>query len=141
MTANFHCRSGARGGGVFSAGNPAIVSVFAGRIADTGRDPEPLMREFPVTAVPFAACRINVGESARSAEYFSGGCIGVSYHHRNADILGKLAMVGKDPALLSLEAVKAFYADATAAGFSIEAAAIAETADRFDLSGRQEVGP
>ena len=100
-------------------GTPAIVSVFAGRIADTGRDPVPDMIEaVKITHGP-AARRTDLGEPARAAQHFSSRRHRLSHHHRHQRRPGKLALVGKDLDAYSLETVAMFYRDATAAGFAI----------------------
>jgi transaldolase len=109
--------------GVAEALNPnvaSVVSVFAGRIADTGVDPEPLMRESltllrgqPKAELLWASVRevLNIWHAERT------GCQIVTVPH---DILNKaLKMAGMDLAALSLDTVKMFAADAQAAGFSV----------------------
>ncbi len=101
-------------------GAASVVSVFAGRVADTGRDPMPLMRQAS------ALCRANGPECdllwASTREPFNivqaeqSGCAIVTVPF---DILKKLSMFGKDPHQVSLETVKAFKADSEAAGFSL----------------------
>lgn len=100
---------------------PSVVSVFAGRIADTGRDPMPLMRESlkivspkqPKAALLWASVR----EVLNLFQADECGCHIVTVPH---DILGKaLKMVGTDLAALSLDTVKMFANDAQAAGFSV----------------------
>lgn len=98
---------------------PAVVSVFAGRIADTGRDPVPLMktalhilRERPRAELLWASPRelLNV---------FQADAIGCHIITVTGDLLKKLALVGKDLNDFSLETVTMFYKDAQAAGYSI----------------------
>jgi len=98
---------------------PAILSVFAGRLADSGHDPEPMLRECnaamaskPKADLLWASTRepFNVIQAARS------GCDIIT---APAGIIDKLALFGKDPVAYSLDTVKAFDKDATAAGFSI----------------------
>ena len=100
---------------------PSVVSVFAGRIADTGRDPMPIMRE----SLKIVSAKQPKGEllwaSVREVlNLFQAdecGCHIVTVPH---DILGKaLKMVGTDLTALSLDTVKMFAADAQAAGFSV----------------------
>lgn len=100
-------------------GTPAIVSVFAGRIADSGIDPVPLMTEAariltsrPKAELLWASPRevLNVVQ----AEQAGCGIITVTN-----DILKKLALLGKDQELYSLETVRMFHNDAAAAGFAI----------------------
>lgn len=109
--------------GVAAALNPAVpsvVSVFAGRIADTGRDPMPLMRECVKLLVNQPRAELlwaSVREVLNIFQADECGCKIVTVPH---DILGKaMKMVGQDLAALSLDTVKMFAADAQAAGFSV----------------------
>jgi transaldolase len=109
--------------GVAAALNPAVpsvVSVFAGRIADTGVDPMPIMRACgailagqPKAELLWASVRevLNILQAEES------GCKIVTVPH---DILGKAAkMLGQDLTALSLDTVKMFAKDATEAGFKL----------------------
>lgn len=109
--------------GVAEALNPSVasvVSVFAGRIADTGVDPEPLMRACgallegqPKAELLWASVR----EVLNIFQADACGCQIVTVPH---DILTKaLKMVGTDLTALSLDTVKMFATDAQAAGFSV----------------------
>ena len=99
---------------------PAIISVFAGRIADTGVDPMPIMREavFSTHSASdnfeclWASCRevLNIKQAEQC------GCDIITVPN---DILKKMEMFGKDLNELSLETVQMFYDDAKAAGYSI----------------------
>ncbi len=99
---------------------PSVVSVFAGRIADTGVNPEPLMRASlallggqPKAELLWASVR----EVLNIFQADDCGCHIVTVPH---DILGKaLKMVGTDLGALSLDTVKMFAADAQAAGFTL----------------------
>eukprot|EP00439_Symbiodinium_sp_Y106_P088921 s1_g1457.t1 len=100
-------------------GTDAIISIFAGRIADTGADPEPLMREAveltsgkPEQEILWASPRelLNVFQADRC------GCHIIT---ATPDILNKLQGVGKDHTQFSLETVQMFYNDAVAAGYQI----------------------
>jgi len=109
--------------GVAGALNPAVpsvVSVFAGRIADTGRDPQPIMRRSVtlLTAQPKAELIwASVREVLNIFQADDCGCHIVTVPH---DILAKaLKLVGLDLASLSLDTVKMFAQDAQAAGFSL----------------------
>jgi transaldolase len=102
-----------------AAGAPATVSVFAGRIADTGRDPVPLMeaalgilRATPQVELIWASPRelLNV---------FQADAIGCHIITVTSDILRKLDWIGRDLAELSLETVKMFDADARRAGLAL----------------------
>ena len=97
----------------------AIVSVFAGRVADSGIDPVPLMtkaagilKSRPKAELLWASPRelLNIFQ----ADQCGCGIITVSN-----DVLKKLFLVGKDQNQYSLETVKMFYNDATRAGYTI----------------------
>ncbi|MGQ0663493.1 MAG: transaldolase [Pseudomonadota bacterium] len=101
---------------------PAIVSVFAGRVADTGRDPVPLMAE----AVRILASRPKaelIWASPRELlNIFQADAIGCHIITATHDVLGKLGLVGKDLDAYSLETVQMFHRDAVAAGYAIASA-------------------
>ena len=99
---------------------PAIVSVFAGRIADTGIDPVPLMkysaamlRTLPHVELLWASPRelLNVFQADEA------GCDIITVP---PDLLKKLDLIGKDLTSYSLETVTMFYRDARAAAYEIE---------------------
>src|SRR6266498_685731 len=109
--------------GVSDALNPAVpsvVSVFAGRIADTGVDPEPIMRASLVLLDRQTKAELlwaSVREVLNIFQADACGCHIVTVPH---DILAKTQkMAGTDLAALSLDTVKMFAADAQAAGFSV----------------------
>jgi transaldolase len=99
---------------------PSVVSVFAGRIADTGVDPEPAMRASLalLTGQPKAELLwASVREVLNIFQADHCGCQIVTVPH---DVLNKaLKMVGTDLGALSLDTVKMFAADAQAAGFTL----------------------
>ena len=101
---------------------PAIVSVFAGRVADTGVDPVPMMAE----AVKILAARPKaelIWASPRELlNIFQADAVGCHIITATNDILKKLPLVGKDLKAYSLETVQMFYNDARAAGFDIKVA-------------------
>ncbi len=109
--------------GVAGALNPevaSVVSVFAGRIADTGVDPLPIMKDAldtlkgqPKAELLWASVRevLNIFQAADM------GCHIVTVPH---DILNKaIKMGGMDLADLSLDTVQMFYRDAVSAGFKL----------------------
>jgi transaldolase len=100
-------------------GAPCFVSVFAGRIADTGIDPVPMMaesvkrlRSAPNTELIWASPRelLNI---------FQADEIGCQVITVTNDIIKKLSLVGKDMNEYSLETVKMFYEDGKAAGYRL----------------------
>jgi len=98
---------------------PSYVSVFAGRIADTGRDPLPLMAA-AVQMLKVAPKAELIWASPRELlNVFHADTIGCHVITVTNDILKKLALVGYDLDEYSLDTVKMFYNDATAAGFKL----------------------
>jgi transaldolase len=98
---------------------PSYVSMFAGRIADTGVDPQPLMaraaellRAIPSAGLVWASSRelLNIFQAEAS------GCHAITL---TTDILSKLFLIGHDLADFSLETVRMFHDDAQSAGFTL----------------------
>jgi transaldolase len=100
-------------------GTPSIVSVFAGRIADTGRDPVPLMAEAVGVLKARPRAELIWASPRELLNIFQAQAIGCHIITATNDILKKLALVGKDLDAYSLETVEMFYKDAKAAGFTI----------------------
>ena len=99
---------------------PAIVSVFAGRIADTGVDPVPLMREAAAICAAKPKAELLWASPRELLNIFQADECGCHIITVTSDILKKLAtMVGKPLDDLSLDTVKMFYNDAAAAGFRL----------------------
>jgi len=102
-----------------AGGAPAYVSVFAGRIADTGRDPVPIMaaavkmlRQTPNAELIWASPRelLNV---------FHADSVGCHIITATNDILKKLTLLGKDLSDYSLETVAMFHSDAVTSGLTL----------------------
>ncbi len=99
---------------------PSYVSVFAGRIADTGRDPMPLMAA-SVELLRLAPAAELIWASPRELlNVFQADAVGCHIITATNDILKKLSLVGKDLAEYSLDTVRMFYNDAQQAGFTLE---------------------
>ena len=98
---------------------PAIISVFAGRIADTGRDPVPLMRECLKALRHYPKAQLLWASPRELLNIFQADEIGCHIITVTGDMLAKLSLVGKDLDEYSLETVKMFRRDAVAAGFAI----------------------
>jgi transaldolase len=102
-----------------AGGPPAYVSVFAGRIADTGRDPVPLMAA-AVELVRLCPNTELIWASPRELwNIFQADAIGCHIITATNDILGKLSLVGKDLHEYSLDTVKMFRGDAVRAGYAL----------------------
>lgn len=115
--------TGAQMDGVLAVLNPktpAYISIFAGRMADTGVDPLPLMREAVQKANAFSStCEIIWASPRELLNIFQAHDIGCHIITVTNDILKKLDLVGKDLNEYSLDTVKMFYKDATEAGYKI----------------------
>ena len=98
---------------------PAIISVFAGRIADTGRDPVPLMREAAEIVAAKPKAQLLWASPRELLNIFQADEVGCHIITVTADILKKLSMYGKPLEELSLDTVKMFFNDASAAGFRL----------------------
>ena len=98
---------------------PAIVSVFAGRIADTGVDPVPIMREALRTLRTKPKAELLWASPREVLNIVQASDVGCHIITATNDILNKLSLFGKDHTEYSLETVKMFHKDASAAGFTI----------------------
>lgn len=102
-----------------AGGAPCYVSVFAGRIADTGRDPIPLMAAAVelLSVVPNAEL---IWASPRELlNIFQADAVGCHIITATNDILNKLDLIGKDLSDFSLDTVRMFYNDAQRAGYNL----------------------
>lgn len=100
-------------------GPPSYVSVFAGRIADTGRDPIPLMTAAVHSLAPHSNIELIWASPRELLNVFQADAIGCQVITVTHDLLKKLEGVGRDLEDFSLATVKMFYDDATAAAFSL----------------------
>lgn len=97
----------------------SIISIFAGRIADTGVDPEPLVREAVELAKQNEKCEIlwaSCREALSIVQAEKCGCHIITVQN---NILEKVSGFGKDLEEYSLETIKGFYKDAISLGYSI----------------------
>jgi len=98
---------------------PSYVSVFAGRIADTGYDPVPLMTTAVEILKEKPAAELIWASPRELLNIFQADEIGCHVITVTNDILKKLSLVGYDLNEYSLDTVKMFYSDAVAAGFRL----------------------
>jgi transaldolase len=103
------------------AKTPAIISVFAGRIADTGVDPLPIMKASVEAMKSKPKAELIWASPRELLNVFQADAIGCHIITATNDILKKLSLVGKDLDNYSLETVAMFYRDAKAAGYTIAA--------------------
>ena len=104
-------------------GVAACVSVFAGRIADTGRDPVPLMRKAIAMLAVNPQLELIWASPRELLNVFQADSIGCHIITATQDILAKLELVGKNLDEYSLETVQMFHKDATASGYSLYSSA------------------
>jgi len=103
---------------VLKENSPAYVSVFAGRIADTGRDPVPLMRE-AVAMVNDVNAQLIWASPRELLNVFQADEVGCHVITATTDILKKLPLIGKDLHEFSQETVQMFRRDAVKSGYSL----------------------
>ena len=102
------------------AGGPSsYISVFAGRIADTGRDPVPLMAAAVELLRPYPEQELIWASPRELLNIFQADAIGCQIITVTNDVLKKLEIVGKDLSEYSLDTVKMFYNDARQAGYTL----------------------
>ncbi len=102
-----------------AGGPPAYVSVFAGRVADTGRDPVPLMAAAVELLRPYPNIELIWASPRELLNIFQADAVGCHIITATNDILAKLHLVGKSLHEYSLDTVKMFREDALKAGFSL----------------------
>ena len=105
---------------VLDPGTPAILSVFAGRVADSGRDPVPHMMEVVDIAKAKPKSEVLWASPRELLNIFQADEVGCHIITGTNDVIKKLSNVGKDLGEFSLETVKMFYDDAAAAGYAID---------------------
>lgn len=101
------------------SGTPSIVSVFAGRIADTGRDPMPIMKQSKDITKTRQSCELLWASTRETLNIFQAEQANCDIITAPLDILNKLEHHNKDLFECSLETVNTFFNDAKSAGFEI----------------------
>jgi transaldolase len=102
-----------------AGGAPSYVSVFAGRIADTGRDPVPLMAKAVDIVSVHPGMELIWASPRELLNIFQADSIGCHIITATPDVLQKLALVDKDLDDYSLDTVKMFHSDAAKSGFKV----------------------
>lgn len=103
----------------FSGTTPGIISVFAGRIADTGRDPIPLMKEAKAALSGKPHLELLWASPRELLNIFHAEEAGTDIITVTPDVLKKLSKIGFSLDEFSLETVKMFYNDAKEAGYEL----------------------
>jgi transaldolase len=98
---------------------PCTISVFAGRVADTGRDPVPLMAAAVEMLRPVPNAELIWASPRELLNIFQADFVGCHIITVTNDILSKIPLIGKDLSDFSLETVKMFYNDGRQAGYDL----------------------
>ena len=101
-------------------GPGGYVSVFAGRIADSGRDPVPIMMEIVQYLKPHPSVELLWASPREVLNILQADQIGCHIITVTNDLIKKMSLFGKDLSEFSLDTVKMFYNDARAAGYVLE---------------------
>lgn len=104
---------------VLNPATPSYVSIFAGRIADTGRDPLPLMTAAIELLKIIPSAELIWASPRELLNIFQADQIGCHIITVTSDLLKKLSLVGYDLFSYSVDTVKMFYMDAQTAGFKL----------------------
>jgi transaldolase len=100
-------------------GSPAFVSIFAGRIADTGREPEPIMVRALETLRPLRDVQLIWASPREVLNIVQADRIGCHIITVTHDLLAKVGLFGHDLTDFSLDTVRMFHRDAAAAGYTL----------------------
>ncbi len=98
---------------------PSIVSVFAGRIADSGLDPLPIMKQSLLILKPLPSAELLWASPREVLNIVQASDIGCHIITVTPELLAKSVNLGKDLEVFSLDTVKMFYNDAVKSGFTI----------------------
>jgi len=106
-------------GEALQASPSSYVSVFAGRVADTGRDPVPMMAAAVELLRPYPGLELIWASPRELLNVMQADAVGCHIITVTHDVLKKLSLVGKDLDEYSLETVQMFHDDAEAAGYDL----------------------
>jgi transaldolase len=101
-------------------GAPSYISIFAGRVADTGRDPVPVMKSALEIMAPNPHCQLVWASPRELLNIFQADEIGCHIITVTSDLLKKVNLIGKDLGDFSLETVQMFHDDAARSGYTLE---------------------
>jgi transaldolase len=108
-----------------TGGPGGYISVFAGRIADTGRDPIRMMAESVKSLQAYPGVKLIWASPREVLNLFHAEMAGCHVITMTNDLLKKLSLIGKDLREYSLETVKMFYEDGKKAGYDLRKVAAA----------------
>ncbi|GGG92911.1 transaldolase [Silvibacterium dinghuense] len=107
---------------ILPAQAPAIVSIFAGRIADTGVNPVPVMRRAAEWLHAHSSAQLLWASPREVLNFYQAEEAGCDIITMPPDLLAKLSLAGKNLDQYSLETVEMFFRDAQAAAYAIDTA-------------------
>jgi transaldolase len=105
--------------GALAGGAPSVISVFAGRIADTGRDPVPIMAAAVDLVRPDPNIELIWASPRELLNIFQADDVGCHIITATDSVLGKLGVIGKNLDDYSLETVVMFHTDAARSGYDL----------------------
>ncbi len=97
----------------------SILSIFAGRIADTGVDPEPVMQAAAELAAAYSGMELLWASPRQLFNLFQAARSGCHIITLSPELMAKLPLIGKNLDLVSLETIRMFFQDAQASRFSL----------------------
>jgi transaldolase len=100
-------------------GAPSVVSLFAGRVADTGRDPVPVMAAAVELVSAYSGIEMLWASPRELLNIFQANDVGCHIITATDGVLAKLKVVGRDLHEYSLETVKMFHTDAAHSGYQL----------------------
>jgi transaldolase len=106
-------------GDALAGGAPSVISVFAGRIADTGRDPVPIMAQALRHLSSRPGIELLWASPRELLNIFQANDVGCHIITATETVLSRLQTVGKDLQEYSLETVQMFYNDAARSGYRL----------------------
>jgi transaldolase len=109
-------------GAALAGGAPSVVSVFAGRVADTGVDPVPVMQRSLEALAWVESAELLWASPREVLNIVQASQIGCHIITATYDLLAKLPLLGKDLDEYSLDTVRMFHRDAASAGLSLQTA-------------------
>ncbi len=119
VTAVMTARQAFEAAAALEGGVRAQISIFAGRVADTGRDPTSLVAEVVEGVRAIRNVEVIWASPREVWNVFQADAAGCHIITVTPDLLAKLALVGKDPEEYSLETVRMFHDDATRSGLAL----------------------
>lgn len=100
-------------------GAPSVISVFAGRIADAGIDPVPMMKNFALETARHPQMELLWASPREILNLVQADSVGCDIITMTPELFAKIPSLGKDLAVFSLETVKMFHSDALSSGFEL----------------------